>query len=671
MLFGITATAIVTKHIQPLYESTVKVNVERRGNGGVVGQQASMPAISSDVDQMMTTQVELIQSDPVLRPTTEKYRLLDLENQFAGLTPAEANRLRAAPIKLRRLKVARENNTYLIKISYRAHDPQLAADVANMIAASYVAHAFDSRDRSYVQVAEAIQRKMRDLQSKMLAAGEALTRFNKQMNIIDPEQRVNMLSARLLQLDTDFTSAQSDRLRKEAIFEATKSGKVAAAQVSAHAANLEELVQHLNAARQELAVVRTTYAENHPEYKRAQSRVAELETQFRELRINTLQRVEEDYKQALSREEMARKLVGETKGEADLMNAKAFEYQQLKSDADNYKKVYEDLQRVTGEEEINRSFQDAVIQVEDPARAAAKQAFPVLWLNLLAATLLSALAGIAGVFIYESVDTRLRTAGDAAKLPNVRVIASLPKLKQARHFGSTTQTRQLVGTLPKQKRTRLLMQYHESIRALRNSIDFVESNTSLQSLLVTSAGAGEGKSTIAANLAFSYALLGKKVLLIDGDMRRPALHRIFDKQAGNGLAEYLEHRGDWTTQLVKIAREHLFLLPSGIMSERSADLVSTGVAQLLEEAYKQFDLVILDAPPLLSAPESAQMAAIASGVLVVTRANFSRAGKVAEAYELLNRARARVVGMVIDDVLEGGMENYGSKVPQALPEVSS
>ncbi len=89
---------------------------------------------------------------------------------------------------------------------------------------------------------------------------------------------------------------------------------------------------------------------------------------------------------------------------------------------------------------------------------------------------------------------------------------------------------------------------------------------------------------------------------------------------------------------------------------------------MLEEAYKQFDLVILDAPPLLGAPESAQLAAIANGVLVVTRAGSSSTRKVTEAYTLLKRARARVVGMVIDDVIEGGMANYGQKVPQALPE---
>ena len=505
----------------------------------------------------------------------------------------------------------------------------------------------------------------------MEASGKALTEFNKQMNVIDPEQRVSMLSARLLQLDTDYTAAQSDRVRKEAVLNSTKSGTLAAAQVSAHAENLQHLLENLNAARQEFAVVRTTYAQNHPEYKRAKNKLTELETQFQELRTNTLQRVQEDYNQALAREQMAFKLVGETKNEVDRLNANAFEYQQLKSTSENYKKLYEDLDRVTREEDINRSFQDAVIQVEDTARAAAKKAFPLMWLNLALAFLLSGLAGIAGVVLYDTLDTKLHGAEDAAKLPNVDVIASLPRMKRSMQLGGgSNKEGGVIGKMPKNQRTKLLMQYHESIRALRNSIDFAELDGSLRSLLVTSACAGEGKSTISANLAFSYALLGKKVLLIDADMRRPSLHNIYEKKVVHGLAEILEQKAGWSTALLKVAREHLFLLPAGTITERSSDLVGTGVQTLLEEAYEQFDLVILDGPPLLGAPEAAQLAALANGVLVVTRAGCSTTKKVNEAYALLKRARARIVGMVMDDVNDSSMGEYGQKAHGAVPEIA-
>jgi capsular exopolysaccharide synthesis family protein len=222
--------------------------------------------------------------------------------------------------------------------------------------------------------------------------------------------------------------------------------------------------------------------------------------------------------------------------------------------------------------------------------------------------------------------------------------------------------------MPKSQRTKTLLQYHESIRGLRMNIEFVRLDVPLHSLLVTSASAAEGKSTIAANLAFSYALTGRKVLLVDADMRRPALHVMFEKKSSNGLAEVLEEKMRWNDGLLKIAREHLYLLPAGTMSERSSDLVQTGVYKLLEEAYQEFDLVILDGPPLLGAPESAQLAAMATAVLMVSRAGFSTKKRVNEAYSLLKRARARIVGMVIDDVPEGDVAHYSPRKPVALRE---
>ena len=656
MLLGVAGTAVVTKQLHPLYEAGAVVNVERRGNGGIVGGAANAPSVSFDVDQVIATQMELIKSDTVLRPAVEKYHLLDVERQFNHLTAEEAARLRSSSIVLKRLKVTRLNNTYLIKIGYRAPTPEMAADVSNMIAASYLEHAFDSRDRSYVQVSKVIEHRLQDLQGKIDASGQALTQFNKQMNIIDPEQRVSILSARLLQLNNDYTAAQSERLRKQAVLDSVKSGKLAAAEVSAHAENLEHLVQDLNVARQIFAVVKTVYGENHPEYKKAQSKLAELEKQFQEMKANTLERVEQDYSQALAREQMAAKLVAETKAEVDRLNSRAFEYQELKSAADNYKKVYEDLQRVTGEEDINRTFQDTVIQIEDSARIPAKQVFPILWLNLVIASLLSGLSGLAGVVLYDSLDTKLKTAERVARRLNVEVIASLPRRKRSLPLAGRTRSGRVVGKVAKTARTKMMMLYQESIRALRNNIDFADH--SLRTLLLTSATSGEGKSTIASNLSFSYALLGKKVLVIDADFHNPSLHFIFEKVVGTGLAEILEEKEEWPAPVLKVAREQLYLLPAGEMSDKSSDLVGTQFRQLLDRICEQYDLVIIDGPPLLSASEAAQMASMVDGIVVCASANSS-AERTEAGYQILRRARGKILGLVLDDVRGGGMIDYG------------
>ena len=649
----LAATAIITRQLQPLYESSVKIKVERRSSGAFIGQQAIYPTEAVDIDQIMLTQVELLKSDASLRPATEKYNLLELESQFKGLTPDEAARLRQAPIVLKRLKISRLPNTYILKVSYSAPDPQMAADVTNLIAKSYIQHAFDAKDRSYDRVSEAVKHQMDDLQAKTVSSNEALSQFAKQLNVVDPEQRISILSARLLQLNTDYTNAQSERLRKEAILNATKSGSLASALIANQGDTLENIIERLNLARQNFAVVRTTYGENHAEYKKAANQLNELEAQFKELKANTMERVEADYKQALAREEMAKGLVAETKQEVDRLSGQSLDYMQLKTEADNYKKLGADLDRVTREDSINRTYQDAVIQIADPARASAKNVFPSMPLNLGIAFILATMLGIGGVVLLDTLDTRLMDADETAKRLNVDVIATLPKLNKWTP-GEDGKTKAVVGKTPTTQRTRMLMQYEEAIRSLRTSIDLTEAGRNPKSLLVTSTSPGEGKSTTAANLAFSYALLGKKVLIIDADVRRPSLHSFFEKKGEVGLAEVLNGTLPWRDTLVKVAREQLFLMPAGTMSERSTDQVGSRMETLLAEVYSEFDLVIIDGPPLLGVAETSQLASLADGVVLVVRAGSTYSKQVFSAYSALARARANIVGLVMNDVKNGG-----------------
>jgi capsular exopolysaccharide synthesis family protein len=273
-------------------------------------------------------------------------------------------------------------------------------------------------------------------------------------------------------------------------------------------------------------------------------------------------------------------------------------------------------------------------------------------INLTLAVLVSGLLGIGLALLNDLFDTKLRGPEQAARLLNVDVIASLPKMKSLNISAASDMTAsRIVGKVPKTRRTKVLTQYYESIRALRNAISLADFEGALRSIMLTSANAGEGASTIAANLAFSYSLLGKKVLLIDADLRRPSLHTFYGKTMAVGLAEVLEGKHKLNDALLKVAREELFLLPAGNMSERSPDLIGIGMKQLLDEAYDEYDVVIVDAPPLGIA-ESLQLAALADAVLVVAKSGTTSTKHVTAAYTALARARANVIGLVMNDVPE-------------------
>src|SRR5690349_12676615 len=160
------ATLIVSSRVTPIYESTVVVDIDRQAPSAVIGEEAARSS-SNDSDQFLATQIRLIQADAVLRPVTQKYRLLEREQQFQDLPQWSASQVETAPILLRRLKVTRPPNTYLLLISYRSPDAHLAADVANAVANSYLQHTYNIRQRSSASLASYMEKEMDGLKAKM------------------------------------------------------------------------------------------------------------------------------------------------------------------------------------------------------------------------------------------------------------------------------------------------------------------------------------------------------------------------------------------------------------------------------------------------------------------------------------------------------------------------
>jgi capsular exopolysaccharide synthesis family protein len=182
--------------------------------------------------------------------------------------------------------------------------------------------------------------------------------------------------------------------------------------------------------------------------------------------------------------------------------------------------------------------------------------------------------------------------------------------------------------------------------------------------MLTSATQGEGKTTLAAHLAIANADRGKKTLLVDGDLRRPSLHTKFALTPGQGLSNVLTGDFPWREAVIPIeGQPNLDFLPAGLGSHRAADLIGPHLATLLDEFAKEYDLVILDSPPLLGFAECLQMASAADGVLIVSRAGETRRNAVAEVVSVLKRLRVNIVGVVLNQVTHNmspdGYSHYG------------
>ena len=664
----VIATAIVSARLTRIYEATATVDIDRSVPTGILGQEAIQSA-TNDADQFIATQMKLIQSDSVLRPVDRQFNLRRREageKDPASLRTAEAE---GAPVVLKKLKVTRPPNTYLLLVKYRSPDRQEAADVANATVRSYLEHTYRIRYQAAADLSQFMERQLEELRAKMERSSGALAKFERDLNVINPEERTNIVSARLLQLNTEYTAAQAERVKRETAFNSVKLGTLAAAQVSSQGADLEKLTETLHESQRRFVDAQTHYGANHPEYRKAQAQVTEAERAIEETRDSIAQRVEIEYHEALERESMLRSAVVETKAEFDRLNAGSFEYQTLKREAETDKKLYEELVRKIKEAGINASFQNSSIRIADLARPPEKPVFPDLPLNLTLAFLFSTLLSIGAAVLSDVLDTTVRDPEQVRRTMKIAVVGSLPVIKNWRGQlrpvtgqgnGNGNGNGDGLGLAPlRSSAERDASPFDEAIRTVRNSILLTAFDRRLRSLLLTSASPSEGKSTVAVHLAMTHAGQRRRTLLIDGDLRRPSIHKFFDIPNNLGVSKVLASDLPWREALVRPKPGlELYVLPAGPSSSRAADQIGTVLPQLLEEASLEFDLVILDAPPLLGFPEPLEMAAAVDGVIVVTRAGQTNRTAVASVVATLADLRASVVGLVLNEVRKDMSHSY-------------
>lgn len=654
---SVTAAVIVSSRLIPIYESTAIIDIDRQMPSAIIGQESTR-TMANDSDQFLSTQVKLIQSDAVLRPVVQKFKLMENETESAEsqLPKAAADE---APVLMKDLKVARPANTYLLLISYRSPDPKLAADVTNDIARSYLEHTYNIRFKSSASLAAFMERQLEELKAKMERSSAALAQFERELNVISPEQKTTILSARLLQLNTEYTNAQADRVRKESAFKSVSGGSLEAAQVSTQGEALKKLSEQLDNQQQKFAEVKSHFGPNHPEYRKAALGITELQRQLVQARENAGQRVEVEYREALNREAMLGRAVTESKMEFDSLNARSFEYQAKKREADADKSLYEELVRKIREASINSGFQNSAIRIADTARPAIRPVFPNMKLNVLLTFLFSLFLAASVTVLADLLNNTVRDPEQVNRSMGTEVVGTLPAVKEwhGRAILSGSAGTTLVPYTGSGGRA--MNSFDEAIRTLRNSILLTDFDRRIRSLLVTSAAPSEGKSTTAANLAIAHAQQGRRTLLIDGDLRRPSIHRRFDISATVGLSNVLTSGLPWRTALVhRPELDTLDILPVGPPSRRAADLVGTGLINLLEEAAAEYDLVVLDSPPLLGFPEPMQMAAAVDGVVVVAVAGRTNRKALGSAINTLKRLRANVVGVVLNEVRADSSDNY-------------
>jgi succinoglycan biosynthesis transport protein ExoP len=387
------ATALISHRLIPIYDATATIDVDRRAPTIVVGQDPTTPSAPVDTEQFLNTQVRLIQSDSVLKPVTDQFKL----TRAPGA------------VGLPNLKISRPANTFLILINYRSPNPKLASQFVNAVAKSYIFQTYNIRYLASLSLSEFMTRQIEELRAKMERSSLARAEFEKDLNMIRPEETNGIVSARLLQLNAEYTSAQGDRVKKEAAVQSLKSGSLEDFDVSSQGDALRRLEDRLTDAQEHLADVNRQYGDRHPEYKKAEDKVTAFTAELDQAKARVSRRAESEYKQSLNREAILKQQVTDIKAEFDSLNSRTLQYQNLRREAEADRKIYEELANRIKESGINAGFQNSSIRLADPAVSSPVAIYPNISRNIELAFLLSLVLAIGAALAADSMNPTLRS----------------------------------------------------------------------------------------------------------------------------------------------------------------------------------------------------------------------------------------------------------------------
>ncbi len=564
------------------------------------------------------------------------------------------------------LQVSLVPNTRIIEIRYRSPDKNIAARAVNTLANTYVEQNFKTRFESTMQASDWLSKQLVDLQIKVETSQEKLVQYQKEHEILGIDEKQNITTAKLDELNRELTAAESTRMEKESVYHLVQSGDsdsiVAAANVdgaargsSANSALLEKLREQQADLKIQVAQLNTQFGPAYPKLAQLNSQLKEVDAQIQTEMRKVAARLRGDYLAAVQREGMLRSALEQQKQEANKLNESAIEYSLLKRDVDANRTLSEGLLEKLKEAGVTAGLRSNNFRIVDVARVPTAPSGPNLLRNLGFALALGLSTGVGLAFLMESMDNTVRTPEQAQSISALPSLGMIP-------LGSRS-TRELGGrqklTLASSKeavelvtQSRPRSQMAESYRALRTSLLLTFAGGPPKVILITSALPEEGKTTTSVNSAIVLAQKGTRVLLIDADLRRPSIHKTLGMGPKIGLSNVLT--GTATLQQAMIPSTilpDLFILPAGTPPPNPAELLASAkMKDVLDELRKQYDHIVIDSPPTLSVTDAVVMSTSADAVVLVIRSGHTTKPALRRARDILLQVNARVCGVLVNAV---------------------
>ncbi len=686
VILAVTLTTIYNLRLPSIYEGRTQIAVEREDH--VVNlKDLQINVGGGDDSAYINTQLKILQSP---RMAYLVVKALDLEHNSAFLpqkkdrpqTAAQAEGRLAVSngesdekIEMQRLvghtdillgnvDVRPVRDTRLVEIRYQHPDKDLARKVADTWADVFIKADLDRRYDANKESGKFLDRSIAEYKVKLREAEEKLQNYRVSHQVLDFGERQNTVTDRLNALNALLLTAENERKNLQTAYEMSKASKDPFTLPEIHKDSLvQELIKKLGDLKQKREQLLVEFTEEWPEVKKINQEVSQVEGELRAAQQRILGSLENQYRAAVEKENQLKASFAAQRAETVQQNEGAISAKILQQDVDTNRQMLDKLLQSQSSVEVSAAgLIKPNLRVTEYSPMPRAPVSPKRAQNILLSFLLGLIGGIGLVLFLDYINNKVESVEDIdrhLKLPALGVIPIFeqPKARKALGDGSLN-GQELVPTngVMSGDGSVILTQVEanssiaESYRQLRTSLLLSSAGHAPRTLLITSSQPAEGKTTTSVNTAISLAQTGAAVLIVDADLRRPRVHKIFGLKNNAGLCNYLAGDCDLAS-LIQIAMPNLYVLPVGPLPPNPAELLgSVKMKQVVETLSANFDYVIIDSPPVSSFADSLILSALVEGVIIVIRSGFTPREMAQRTKTHLQSVGAKILGVVVNQI---------------------
>lgn len=581
-----------------------------------------------------------------------------------ALSPSEASALGTFQSQL---SIKRDTASRLVTVSFASHDPTVAANVTNTVIRSFIDHTYETRHAAIMESTEWLSKQLDDIRAKMQESNRALAGFQSSSGIADIDQNRNTFSERMAELTRQKTEAQAERIQIDSYLRRVRNSDVSSLPQIQSNQVVQLLKQRLGETQAELAQTLVVYGNNHPNTRKLQNQKQELESQIKLQNAAIVSQMETSYGASLAREQLIDDQLRGTARELAQMSR----YTVLKKEAEANTELYNALYARVKEAGISAASKSINVRIVDEARILDSPTRPRPLINLGFGLAVGLGGGVLLIFVRQTLDTRIHTIEDVRRVIGSSAVSMVPIAEgngRSSALGSlTTVFGSASKARPQDGPTNFLLEepaseQSEAFRGLNTSVMLCRPGYPPRVLLVASSLPGEGKTTVAINLAVTLSQQGRTCIL-DTDLRRPSVAKALRTSTTFGLSEYLVDSIPLESVLIPVPTVHeLTVLAAGKSVADPATLInSKNMRMLIGQLRGLYDFIVIDSPPILAYAEGRALAPFVDGVVFVGRAGIVTREAMSRSMDLLQQVHSAPVLEVVLNGTSSRCDSYGYK----------